>query len=58
MQTAMEKYATRNNTLAMNGTLAMTGTLRVALTGDNYRARRVRRQQTQPPAGGHFIRVA
>jgi len=28
MQTATEKYATRNNTLAMNGTLAMSRTLR------------------------------
>jgi hypothetical protein len=27
MQTAMEKYATRNNTLAINGTLAMSRTL-------------------------------
>jgi hypothetical protein len=37
MQTAMERYATRNNTLAMNGTLAMGRTLRAsqfALTGD------------------------
>jgi hypothetical protein len=62
MQTAMEKYATRNNTLAMNGTLAMSRTLRaprhLILTGDNYRARRARRQQAQPPAGVYFSHVA
>jgi hypothetical protein len=61
MQTATEKYATRNNTLAMNGTLAMSRTLRAPSMSPSLViiiALDARRQQAQPPACGHFSRLA